>query len=110
MELIFHAGKENTPATLTDEDIKGIKMTLSEAEELWDRIITARFDKVLYDFDDRKVSEMKNYIELETAALNKLKMSIQKMDKPSIIKAAKGIKPSYAKLYKMFGDFDSVKR
>jgi len=110
MEFIFHAGKENTPASLTDEDIKSVKITLSEAEEVWGRIKTARFDKELYDFDDRKVTEMQHYIDLETAALNKLKMSIQNLDKPSIIKTAMAIRPNYAKLYKMLGDFDRMEK
>jgi hypothetical protein len=40
---------------------------------------------------------------------NALDRALDSNDHAQIIKTAKAIKPNYAKLYKLFGDFDRVK-
>jgi hypothetical protein len=110
MEFIFHAGKENTPESLSEKDISGIKSTLSEADAIWAKVEKTNLDSKLYDFSDEKMKEMQEYVTLESAALKKLGKALDKNDKAMIIKASMGIKPNYANLYKLFGDFESFKK
>ena len=108
MEEIFHTGQDNNPDDLTDEDIKGLAFTLSEAIKLWNEIGGIAFDQDLYGFDDHQVTAMKNLHKGEAQSLARVDEAIKAKDKPAIIKSARGVKPNYAKLYKMFGDFEKV--
>lgn len=110
MEYISHAGKENTPQSLTDGDIGDIKSTLSEAQSIWAKIKDAKFDRHLYGFSDQKLTKMHKYLTLESDALFNLGNALKNHDKSLIIQTAKGIKPNYAKLYKLFGDFENLKK
>lgn len=51
---------------------------------------------------------MRMFIKLERDALETLSSSLQADDRPMILKAAMGVRPNYAKLFKMFGDFEAV--
>jgi hypothetical protein len=108
MEEIFHTGQDNNPDDLRDEDIEALAFTLSEAIKLWDDIGGIAFDQDLYGFDDQQVMTMKNLHKAEAQSLARVDEAIKAKDKPAIIKAAQGVKPNYAKLYKMFGDFEKV--
>jgi hypothetical protein len=110
MEAIFHAGKDHTVDSLTADDIADLKNHYEEAAKLWITIGDLPFDKSLYGFSDQKYKKMKNFMARETESLDRLKKAIDSGDKPAIIKAALGIKPNYAKAYKMFGDFERVKK
>ena len=76
--------------------------------ESWHKVDSAPFDAALFGFGPEKVKKMNQLIELETEALNKLRQALGKKNKEMIIKTAKGVKPNYAQLYKLFGDFDSI--
>lgn len=65
----------------------------------------APFDKHLFGFSDQKTKKMRMFIKLERDALETLSSSLQADDRPMILK---GVRPNYAKLFKMFGDFEAV--
>jgi hypothetical protein len=65
----------------------------------------APFDKYLFGFSDQKTKKMRMFIKLERDALETLSSSLQADDRPMILK---GVRPNYAKLFKMFGDFEAV--
>ena len=110
MEEIFHTGEENEPGDLTDEDINSLKETLSEAKKIWAEIGKVDLNVEVFGFDADKLAQLKEFHRKETKALKMLEKAIEDKDKPSIIKAAKGVKPNYAKLYKLFGDFESIRK
>ena len=110
MEAIFHTGKDNPPESLTEDDIDDLKNHYEEAARVWQKITTASFDKALYDFNDQKAGKMKSFITKETDALNRLKKAIGSKDNTKIVKACMGIKPNYAQLYKLFGNFERVQK
>ena len=110
METIFHTGKDNSPEDLNQGMISDLKETVSEAQALWAKIGKVPFDKDLYGFTDQMVAQMKQYHSAETKALDMVQKAIETGDKKAIIAAAKGVKDSYAQLYKMFGDFDRIKK
>jgi hypothetical protein len=77
---------------------------------LWQKISTTPFDRALYDFSDQKAGQMKTFMAKETEALNRLKKAIDSNDNIKIAKACMGIKPNYAQLYKLFGNFERVQK
>ena len=110
METIYHTGAENTPDDLSDSDIGLLSDTLSDAAALWDKISKMNFDAGLFGFNEQKVAMMKKYIRAEKGALTKLEEAIIIRNKARILAAAKKVKPNYAKLYVMFGDFEALKK
>ena len=110
MEQIFHTGKDNSPEDLDKGMINDLKEAVAEAQALWQKIEKTPFDKDLYGFGDAMVAQMKGFQKAEAAALDKVNKAIDSGDKKSIIKAAKGVKSNYAQMYKMFGDFDRIKK
>lgn len=110
MEQIFHTGSDNSPGDLDKGMIDDLKVATAEAQALWKKIGEYPFDKDLYGFSDDMVAKMKGFHKAEIAALSKVNKAIESGDKKAIIKASKGVKSNYAKLYKMFGDFDRLKK
>lgn len=110
MEQIFHTGKDNSPEDLDKGMIDDLKEAVAEAQALWKKMGEMPFDKDLYGFSDAMVAQMKGLHKAETAALAKVNKAIESGDKKAIIKAAKGVKENYAKSYKMFGNFNRLKK
>ncbi|MBW1945898.1 MAG: hypothetical protein JRJ51_24185, partial [Deltaproteobacteria bacterium] len=110
MEEIFHTGKDNSPEDLDKGMINDLKETVAEAKALWQEIERVPFDKDLYGFTDPMVAQMKGFQKAEAVALDKVRMATESGDKKVIIKTAKGVKSNYAQMYKMFGDFDRIKK
>ena len=109
MEVIVHTADENDPDTLTDSDKGTIREQYDQASNIWKRIRTSEFDRDLYGFNDEKMAQMKKLLEMESEALNRLGKALDHDHNALIIETAKEIKPNYAKLYKLFGDFERVK-
>lgn len=110
MEEIFHFGEDNQPADLTAGGIKSIEDTLYMASAMWTKIENSPFDKDLFGFNDQKIKKMGMFIKMEREALEALSAVIKADNRPMILKSAKGVQPNYAKLFKMFGDFESLKK
>ena len=108
MEEIFHTAEDHDPQDMTEKDIKELADLSSKALKLWKEIGDSKFDKNLFGFNNKKMGKMKKLYEMESAALDKLKKALEKKDRPMIKKAGMGIKPNYAKYYKLFGDFESI--
>lgn len=108
MEEIFHTGKDISPEDLDEEAMKSLSETVSKARALWQQAREAPFEQDLYGFTAPMVQKMKGYHEAEQRALDRVAAAIGSNDKAAITKAARGVKSSYAMLYKMFGDFENV--
>jgi len=108
MESIMHTASERDTGSFTVKDGEFIAKECGAAFKIWERIQVLPFDKHLFGFDDRKVAAMRDLIEKETQALQGLKNALEGEDKALIIESAKKIRPHYAQLYKLFGDFDRV--
>jgi len=109
MEAIVLAAKDKTPETFTDADIQRIRKTLPEAEKLWTRVTTGNLDGATYQLEASQLERARKLIQTEQQALAALKTALAAGDKPSIIKAAVGIKPNFAALFMIFGDFTPFK-
>ena len=108
MEAIVLTAKGKTPETLTDADIEKIEEQLAEASELLDKIYGAEFEQSVFDFSDEKTQTMWSYIDQETEFLYKLRNALDDEDKEEIIQSSMEIKPTFVKLFTMFGDFESL--
>ena len=108
MEAIVHIASERDAGSLNSKDKEFMGKELTQASLIWDRIKALRFDSALFGFNDQKLAEMKDLIQKEAGALQKFKTALGGSDNAVIIQSAKGIRPNYANLYKMFGDFDRV--
>ncbi|MEW6669227.1 MAG: hypothetical protein AB1512_28780 [Thermodesulfobacteriota bacterium] len=108
MEAIIHTATERDADSLTSKDKEYMGKECAQAVLIWERIQALRFDAALFGFNDQKRVEMKDLIEKEAGALRKLRTALGEGDNAAIIQSAKGIRPNYANLYKLFGDFDRV--
>lgn len=109
METAVLLAKSKTPETLSSEDIRMIKDLLVQSRQDWEMIKNADFDRILFSFSAEKDARRKEYIEAETKALHSLTQVLEGEDKAAIIKATMAIKPNFAKLFVLFGDFAAVK-
>ena len=108
MEMIVLAGKDKTPETFTADDLATIKAQLPEATAVWQRIAAREFDAALFGFPESKLTAMQTGIAAETEALAQLERALESGDTAVIIKRSVGIKPNFAALFMLFGDFETV--
>jgi hypothetical protein len=70
----------------------------------------AKFSPELYGFSSEKVEKMRNLHKMEEDALLALQEALKKGDKAEIIKHSLSLKPKYASVYLLFGDFERLKK
>ena len=109
MENAALLAKGKTPETLSSENISMIKNLLAECLRDWEAVKEAKFDADLFNFPPEKDKKRQEYIEAETQALDKLKQVLEGENKEAIIKTTMAIKPNFAQLFIMFGDFAAIK-
>ena len=109
MEAIVLTAKDKNPETLTDGDVREIQSSLNQASIIWEKIENLKFDEKLFGFANEKIMKMNHYIKSESDALNRLKQAMGNKDKRLIIQAAVAVKPNFANLFMMFGDFERIK-
>jgi hypothetical protein len=105
MEMIVLAAKDKTGATLTDADMARVLNTLPQAEQAWQRVTVAKFDAADYLLAPAQTDDARKLMTLESSALIALKEALGTSDKARIAQTAVAIKPNFAKLFMIFGDF-----
>ncbi len=105
METIVLAAKDKTSDTLTEIDIARIRKALPQAEQAWQRVTTTKLDASDYMLSAAQAENARQLMMLENASLATLKDSLASADKSRILQAAVAIKPNFAKLFMIFGDF-----
>lgn len=108
MEAIMHTVSERDAGSFTTKDKEYVARECAEAVKIWSRVQSLAFDKQLFGFDEKKVAGMRDLMEKEADVLRRLQKALEGEDKALIIESAKKIRPIYAQLYKMFGDFEAV--
>jgi hypothetical protein len=108
MEAIIHTATEKDAGSLTAKDKEYMGRECAQAMLIWERVQALRFDAALFGFNDQKLAEMKDLVKKEAEALRKFKTALGESDNAATLRSAKEIRPNYANLYKMFGDFDRV--
>ena len=105
MERIVLVAKGKTPATLTEQDIDKIRNAIPELEKRWNAVRNARYDPGNLGLSRARNAEVKRSIELETESIAGLKQALAGSDKSAMIQHAVAIKPPFAQLYMLFGEF-----
>ncbi len=105
MEAIVHAASDASPASLTEKETGFLSRECGEATRIWGRIQGLPFDRDLFGFDDRRETKRQELLQKEAEALLTLQKSLDADDAPRTIRAAKEVRPNYAQLYMLFGDF-----
>lgn len=108
MEAIVHTASERDAGSVTEKDRDILKKECAEAVRVWDRIQDFAFDQNLFGFNEQKETRRKELIKMESQALSRLQKALERDDPDLILKSAKEIRPHYAALYKLFGDFRRV--
>lgn len=108
MEAIVLAGKGKTPETLTAADLETIQAHLGEAEALWRQIQAAPFDAALFGFAPERQAALQQQVAAESEALARLRAALEAGDTAAIIQRAVAIKPAFATLFMLFGDFEGL--
>ncbi len=108
METIVLAGKDKTTQTFTEDDLATIKKTIPQAEKLWAEVQAAPFEAGRYGFSPAKAKQVADQVEKEAQALAALNKAVAAGDTAAIIQRAVAMKPNFAKLFMMFGDFEGL--
>jgi DNA-binding protein len=107
MEEIVLAAKGKSPATFTEQDLRTIRRAIPKLDIKWNAVRNARFDPKAFGFDATRASKESQLIEAETEAIASLEKALSGSDKGAIIQHATAIKPPFAQLFMLFGEFDA---
>lgn len=105
MEEIVLAAKGKSPTTFSEQDLEKMRHMIADLDARWQDVLHAKFDPKIFVFDSTQAAKVKQVMEQESAAINSLKESVANSDKAAVIQRAIAIKPPFAKLYMMFGEF-----
>jgi len=105
MEGLLAVVQGKTSETLTVSDLSTLRWRLSEAERQWAVVQAQPFDAALYGFDGQRQERMRQYMQEETEALGHLRAAVESESGEGIVLAAQAIKPPFAKLFVLFGNW-----
>jgi hypothetical protein len=108
MEEIVLAAKDKTPETLTEADLTTIRTHLPEAVALWQRIAARERENELFGFPNAKLATPRTQVDAEAEAPAELEGAVASGEAEAIIPRGVAIKPSFAALFTLFGDFETV--
>jgi len=108
MEKIVLAAKGKSAETFSENDLVVIRKDLPKAKNLWMQIESIKFDSNLFEFNANKKKLLQTLVNDERIALERLDNTLKQQDKNKIIMAAVGIKPSFARIFKLFGKFPEL--
>jgi hypothetical protein len=105
MEAIVKPAMKLKPASLGDAQIAQWKQLAQRAEQEWTMVERAEFDLAVFGKSDVQQQQFPSMLRAEGAAIDRLQAALAGNDKEMIVKAARGLKPPFAKIYMFFGDF-----
>ena len=103
METLVLTVKGKSASDISSDTIAKMKSEVQTAKTLWQKVVQAPLDKHLFGFSDEKVNMVKGYQLKETEALAKLETALAGGNNNIIISAGLAIKPSFAKMFMLFG-------
>lgn len=105
MEAIVKPSAQAKPEDLSNQRIDQLKELATEASALWARVEQTSFSGDEFQFGEQTLQILDQTIAVERQALIALNRSLRDADKGAILRAARAIKPPFAKAYMLFGDF-----
>jgi hypothetical protein len=105
MEEIVLAAKGKNPATFTEADYAKIQHAIPHLDARWRAVRDARLDPQVFGFDGARAAKAAQLIGSETEQIALLKAALAGSDKTAMIQRAVAIKPPFAQLFMLFGEF-----
>lgn len=105
MEAIVLTVKGKTSEQLTDAQVNEIKLEVEKAYLLWQDVISAKLEPKLFGFSPQQMIQIEKLKLDELRAIEELQRALVSGDNDNIISYGVAIKPVFAKLFMMFGDF-----
>jgi len=105
MEALVSAGKSRLPESLNPGALDSLKTEYALAASAWNRVESAGLDRWRYELNQQQRAEAEAHIKAESEALGRLGDAFAARDRAAVLKAAATLKPEFAALYKMFGDY-----
>jgi hypothetical protein len=108
IDTILTVVRDKTPDMLSAADVGELRGLLAEARRRWADVRGAPFDPRLFGFDKPHLARMEQFLKAEDAALERLAAALKADDRERILRAAWGLGPPFAGLYKLFGNFSII--
>lgn len=105
MEHIVLAAKGKTQTDLSASDLANIRTSMPALTAAWKAVQGAPLDSSRLKLDARKAADVATLMEKETQAIDALQAALQSGNPTAILKQATAIKPPFAQLFMLFGDF-----
>jgi len=103
METLALAGRDWKPAELTPERRATLEQAFAHARALWHGVESQTPQAAAYALDDRRLAQLRQGMEGESAALSRLSQAFRGSDAQALLKAAAAIKPPFARTFTAFG-------
>jgi hypothetical protein len=108
MEDIVSVAEGKDPSHISDADVSSMARLLPEASARWQALEKAPFDRGSFLFDKQTEKALRDAMAEEARAIDNLDAAIRSGNRKLIKKHALLLKKGYARVFKMFGNFESV--
>jgi hypothetical protein len=108
MEAIVLSVKGKTPDTLDDATIAMLHSYIDEAFSRWSKVEKCPLEQQLWHLTDQQVTDYYTSMFQEELALTMFKNALDSGNKSAIIQTGVAVKPTFVKMYTLFGDFARV--
>lgn len=105
MEAIVKPAMRLDAASIDREQIARFVKLAQQAEQDWSMVEQAEFDLAIFGKTEQQQKQFPSMLRAEREAIRRLHDALNKNDAEAILKAARGLKPPFAKVYMFFGDF-----
>jgi len=99
-------GKE--PEDITGSDVESIAVMLPKARAQWNAVSNARFDRKPFLFDKQTERALMEAVAAETKAIENLDAAIRSGNRKLIARHSVLLREGFLRIFRMFGNFDSV--
>ena len=105
MEAIVKPAMRLDVASIDEEQIARFAKLAQQAEQEWSLVEQAEFDLALFGKTEQQQEPFPAMLRAEREAIRRLNHSLTSDNNEAVLKAARGLKPPFAKVYMFFGDF-----
>ena len=96
------------PATLTEEDVSVISGLLPDIRTRWNAVAEAPFDRTAFLFDKETETSLRSALAEEAKAIDNMDAALRSGNHKLIFKHALLLREGYQRVFRMFGNFESV--
>lgn len=110
METIVKPAMGMDAASLDRNQIVKFTKRCQQADKEWHLVEKAKFNLTVFGKSEQEQRHFPAMLKAEREAIRRLDAALVAENKEAIIKAARGLKPPFAKVYMFFGDFPKTEK